>query len=158
MWTTFSRISGGDIVVETSKANRAGFEEFLGRYAGEGRASPALEDAARKGRPSRREPLRASRASRCARPGSEPRRPSWVQHAGRANRPPDADAVAGLDTLLAAIGEGRVRCASPDPGARRQEPETIDPVRAFEAWRPFMPKRMAREGLEGLRRTVGNLP
>lgn len=81
------------------------------------------------------------------------------QHLGLRNGAPPQDAVDALESLLAAIAEGRHEARLPEPfRAPFGTPHGgfPDPDRLFDAWAPYMTRRAAREGLDGLRERALN--
>lgn len=84
------------------------------------------------------------------------------QHYGAGNRAPPQPAVEALERLLRALDEGRVRLDQAARGLRRVpegvRPDPHDAERAFEAWRPYLPRATARGGAEALALAHGFRP
>ena len=85
-----------------------------------------------------------------------------VQHKGPRNAPPPYEAETALRHLVEAVRVGAIRLnpealQRPDPTPGDDGIDWSDPAAlaaSFSAWRPYLPRRVARAGIEGLRRTL----
>jgi hypothetical protein len=89
-----------------------------------------------------------------------------AQHRGPGNASPDPEARAAVHELLAAVSAGRhaldeEALRTRDGAAYRDGYDWSDPTRlaaAFDAWRPFLPKAVARRGVAGIAARLHDVP